>query len=157
MFIKVDNKFIIPKERFNLENINKRIEKYPASVQSKLSTVFRYLYLEEGPTNLPKETYKTVIDLLEPRERIIASWLRTRTNGRQRKKYGKNSLKSVRKAKYRCETCGFPDVRTLNLDHTNKTEKPFSCLCANCHSIKSRKEDWTGKKKYKANPGRPTL
>ena len=59
-----------------------------------------------------------------------------------RKLYGKNSLIAARNAKYKCERCNFPDVRTLQLDHINGKimDTEFACLCANCHQIKSRQE-----------------
>jgi hypothetical protein len=36
----------------------------------------------------------------------------------------------------------------MNLDHVNGrvAGTPFACLCANCHTIKSRANDWNGEK-----------
>ncbi len=144
--IKIENNYTIPRNRFNNEKyINNRIEKVPDHVRGSVATILKYLYHTDGPTNAPPDRYKQSLPFLEKREVLLLKWLRTRTNGKLRKTYGKNSLIAARNAFYRCEKCKYPDVRVLNLDHIHgKNSYEFSCLCANCHSIKSRKYDWVG-------------
>ncbi|MDA3937874.1 MAG: hypothetical protein PF693_01005, partial [Spirochaetia bacterium] len=133
--------------RFNNNKyLNNRIEKLLEPARGSVKTILKYLYNTDGPTNAPPDRYKQSLPFLEDREVILLNWLKTRTNGKLRKSYGKNSLIAARNAFYRCEKCKYPDVRALNLDHIHgKNSIEFSCLCANCHSIKSRKHDWLGK------------
>lgn len=113
---------------------------------SELRKVLRYLYEDSGPKNLTRETLRACLELLTPAEKVLAFWLQTRTNGSLRSKYGHASALAAKLARYRCQDCGFSDVRTLNLDHvTGRGSKTFRCLCANCHAIKSRAQDWTGR------------
>lgn len=100
----------------------------------------RYLYLAEGATNLPRHHMQAALPMLEAREKRAIRWLYTRTNGAERKNYGPGSVVAMRKARFRCQRCGFPDVRALQVDHvTGRVAKPFvfQCLCANCHSIET--------------------
>jgi hypothetical protein len=122
-----------------------RVDDAPDAEQGSLRTILTYLYLSDGPTNLPRERLKLAERHLDPAERIVVRWLYTRTNGRLRKHYGQQSLIAARAAQYRCESCAFADVRVLNLDpvHGRKSDsEEFVCLCANCHTIKSRANDW---------------
>lgn len=126
--------------------IDTRVEGVPDALQGSLRTALTYLYLVDGPTNLPRDRLKLAERHLDPAERIVIRWLYTRTNGRLRKNYGRNALLAARTAQYRCESCGFADVRVLNLDHVHGRDSDadeFACLCANCHAIKSRVNDWT--------------
>lgn len=86
---------------------------------------------------------------LEPRERVLMRWLYNRTNGNLRATYGAKALRAARVSRYRCEHCGFADLRALHIDHVHgrTTETPCACLCANCHNIKSREHDWSGEKR----------
>jgi len=146
---KVDAAYIVPITRFDREEyIHSRVKKLDSGALGSLSTTLRYLYSGMGPTNLPADRFKVSAQYLDKAELILAKWLRTRTNGNLRKLYGKESLRAARSAKYRCQICGYPDVRALHLDHVEGRHKKllFSCLCANCHNIKSREKDWTGKK-----------
>ena len=146
----VDPLYIIPKERFtDIGFIERRVTLAPEAVRGYLRSVLRYLYEADGPTNLPPERFKPAETYLEPAEVIVARWLRNRTSGGLRKDYGKSALIAARSSHYRCIQCSFPDVRTLHLDHVTGRLSPsaFACLCANCHNIKSRNEDWTGKKR----------
>jgi len=72
----------------------------------------------------------------------LLNWLKTRTNGKERKSFGKKSLIAARNSRYKCEICKYPDIRTLQLHHIKGRIKDteFACLCANCHQIKSRQE-----------------
>jgi len=142
-----EQKYVIPQDRFdNPDYIEHRVRALPISSQGALRTALRYLYLSNGPVNLPRKRLKIAESFLDPAELMLVRWLYTRTNGKERRNYGANALIQARFAHYRCERCGFPDVRTIELDHVRGiVGKTFSCLCANCHTTKSRKEDWTGK------------
>lgn len=144
--IEVPDEFVIPSERFdNPSFIQDRVDAAPSAVQGCLKTALRFLYETQGPTNLPLARKKVAEPYLEERERIVARWLSTRTNGSERKNYGRDALRAARSARCRCADCGFPDVRCLHLDHVEGRKGPlstFRVLCANCHQIKSRKKDW---------------
>jgi|GEM_PF-2133564 len=145
--ISIDKQFVISLTRFdNVAYIERRVSEKSKGIQGSLKTTLSYLYLADGPFNLPKDRFDVAFDHLEPAERIVASWLYTRTNGNLRSKYGRKALLAARSSRYRCEHCSFPDVRALNLDHVQGgvADTSFACLCANCHTIKSRKHDWTG-------------
>ena len=135
--------------RFNdSRHIDTRIAKAPDASRGALKTCLSYLYKDDGPVNLPRDRLLAASPYLEPAELLVARWLYTRTNGSLRKAYGAESLKAARLSRYRCSVCSFSDVRVLNLDHVQGQVHgtPFACLCANCHTIKSRAVDWTGKK-----------
>lgn len=140
--------FAIPPERFDdSEYIERRVGAVPQHEQGPVRTALRYLYLTvEGPLNLPLDRRRVAEPHLEPRELIVARWLATRTNGNLRKTYGPGALLAARAARYRCERCGYADVRAIEIDHVEgRTDgTPFACLCANCHRIKSRASDWSG-------------
>jgi hypothetical protein len=139
--------YVIPQGRFdNPDYIERRVHAVPAASKGSLRTALSYLYLTDGPINLPKDRRKVAEPFLEPAELLLARWLAYRTNGGGRRDYGANALRQARLSHYRCEKCYFPDVRALELDHVRGSPvRLFACLCANCHNIKSRKEDWTGK------------
>jgi hypothetical protein len=126
--------------------IEGRIAAVPTSDRSALQTALPYLYNDEGPVNLPRARLLIAQRHLEAAELIVARWLYTRTNGNLRSSYGTSALFAARLSRYRCRDCGFADVRVLNLDHVGGriAGTPFACLCANCHTIKSRAQDWTG-------------
>jgi hypothetical protein len=137
--------FLIPIDRFdNPEYIESRLAVLDASDLGAVRTTLRYLYLTDGPINLPRERLKRAEPFLQPAERIVARWLYTRTNGSGRKNYGGAALRAARKQRYRCEHCGHADVRVLNLDHVEgrSNREFFACLCTNCHCLKSRERDW---------------
>lgn len=139
--------FLILIDRFdNPEYIESRLAVGDAAVVGALRTALKYLYLTEGPVNLPHERFKRSKPFLEPAESVVASWLYTRTNGSARKNYGAAALRAARKQRYRCEHCGHADVRVLNLDHVEGrgNRELFACLCSNCHCLKSRARDWSG-------------
>jgi hypothetical protein len=152
--ITIDLKFVIDSSRFDdMTHIEARVSVVPTNIQGSLRTTLRYLYCSDGPVNLPKDRFDLAFEHLEAAERIVASWLYTRTNANLRAKYGSRALVAARNSQYRCQQCRFPDVRTLNLDHIQGrvANTSFACLCANCHNIKSRQQDWTGSRKYDLN------
>lgn len=140
--------FAVPQDRFDSRSyLETRVLAAPAAVQGPLRTTLSYLYFTDGPLNMPRDRMKLAEPHLEPRERLLVRWLFTRTNGRHRATYGARALKAARRAHYRCQQCGFPDVRALHIDHVSGhvAETAFACLCANCHNIKSRQHDWSGR------------
>lgn len=141
--------FCVPGENLgNRELIDARVDAAPLEAKSALRTVLSYLYLEDGPVNLPNPTFHRAEGALSECEVIIARYLKSRTGGAGRKDYGREALFRMRQAGYKCECCGHADVRTLHLDHLHgRSQKLFLVLCANCHNIKSRLFDWTGTKK----------
>jgi len=143
----MSNLLSIDLSRFNNEAcIAQRSSAASAPDQGSLRTALRYLYMDDGPINLPRDRLKASKPYLDTAERVVVQWLQIRTNGSERKNYGRNALLAARNSRYRCEQCGFPDVRTLNLDHIEGRvlNASFACLCANCHTIKSREKDWIG-------------
>lgn len=130
----------------NSEHIGSRVAAVRLEDQGALRTALRYLYMDDGPINLPRTRLLAAEPHLDATEKIVVRWLYTRTNGSLRREYGAEALRAARNSRYRCETCEFADVRVLNLDHVNgrTVGTPFACLCANCHTIKSREKDWTG-------------
>jgi hypothetical protein len=147
----ITNNFEIPSTRFDDHAyILKRVAAAEFPVSGSLKTTLSYLYLSDGPINLPRERLKASEIYLEPRELVLVRWLQTRTNGSLRSKYGARALLAARNSRYRCITCGFADIRALHLDHIDghTADTEFACLCANCHNIKSREYDWSGERRY---------
>src|SRR5262249_33076313 len=139
----------IDESRFNDDGyIESRTVTVPVADRGSLRTALGYLYKDDGPLNLPRDRLLVAEPHLEAAERIVIRWLYPRTNGNLRSSYGAGALRAARGSRYRCEVCKFADVRVLNLDHVNGrvAGTPFACLCANCHTIKSRESDWTGEK-----------
>jgi hypothetical protein len=133
--------------RFNNEAyIWSRVSSAAPPDRGSLQTALKYLYMDNGPINLPRDRLKTTKPYLDDAERVVIQWLQTRTNGSERRNFGSPALIAARRSRYRCEHCGFADVRTLNLDHVEGriVGASFACLCANCHTIKSRQKDWKG-------------
>lgn len=156
--VGVDSNFTLDQGCFdNPQFIDDRLAIVPAKDRGCLRSLFRYIYSNEGPRNMQKARYSPVRHHLEPAEKIVAQWLRTRTNGRHRKSYGHAALRCARAARFRCQVCGFPEVRTLHLDHVEGkiAGATFACLCANCHNIKSRKSDWSGRKRIAMETAAP--
>jgi hypothetical protein len=144
----VPKQIAVVASRFNNDgHIESRVATIPEADRSLLRTALSYLYRDDGPVNLPRKRLLAAEPYLEVAERLVIRWLYTRTNGNLRSKYGAGALRAARTSRYRCEVCGFADVRVLNLDHVHGhvAGTPFACLCANCHTIKSRKCDWTAR------------
>ncbi len=144
--------YTISKTRFdNKEHIEKRLQNVPEAVRGSVKTALQYLYLRDGPKNLPADRKRLAEPYLDSAERILVRWLHPRTNGQYRKTYGYPALRCARRAQYRCERCGIADVRVLEFDHVEGrgSNKRFAVLCANCHRIKSRAVDWGGRPRGK--------
>jgi hypothetical protein len=126
--------------------VARRVGLAPLADREALQTALSYLYMDDGPVNLPRDRLKVAKAYLGDAERVVVQWLQTRTNGSERKNYGKDALISARRSRYRCDCCGFADVRTLNLDHVEGRvlNASFAYLCANCHTVKSREKDRRG-------------
>lgn len=142
--------FAIPVDRFdNSRYIEERVASAAPGDAGALRTALSYLYETLGPVNLPRDRFLAARRYFDRIEAVLVPWLQTRTNGSERGWYGADSLRAARVARYRCEECGHADVRTLNFDHVEGrvAGTPFACLCANCHAIKSRERDWTGRKR----------
>jgi hypothetical protein len=140
--------FLIPMIRFDNEIfVETRISSAPKKIAGLLKTTLKFLYFMEGPKNLPRTRLLAAEPFLEPAEVVLTRWLYTRTNGSERKDYGAQALQAARRQRYRCEHCGHADVRVFQLDHVSGRKGPseFSCLCANCHVLKSRGHDWSGR------------
>jgi len=133
----------------NAEAIEVRCKGLEKKVAASLKLVLSYLYLTDGPLNLRNPQFKPSAELLSPAELVMVRYLKTRTNGNGRRHYGQAALLAAREAKYRCKACDNGDVRVLVLDHAfgSKDVKNFFMFCADCHQIKSRLFDWTGKKR----------
>ncbi len=145
--VNVDAQYVVPEEFFDREDlIAARVLAAPLENRIALRKALRYMYITDAPTNLMRDDLMAALAGLNVAEQKIAKWLQIRTNGGLRKTYGKASLLAARRAKHRCDQCGFPDVRVLNLDHVDgrKVGTAFRCLCANCHHIKSCQKDWLG-------------
>jgi len=138
----------ISASRFNDSvNLQARVEATPPAARGALRTTLKYVYFDDGPINLPRDRLRMAEQFLDPAELVLVRWMYTRTNGAGRAKFGANALRAARSNRYRCEHCGYSDVRALNIDHVSGRVKStaFACLCANCHAIKSRSADWSGK------------
>ena len=152
-----DVDFIIPMDRLdNAAYIEQRVLSVPPEAQGAVRTALTYLYSMTGPINLPRGRLVAAEPFVEAREKVLLRWLATRTNGSLRASYGTKALIAARKAQYRCSTCGYADVRALEIDHVDGRiqETEYACLCANCHRIKSRRKDWTGLRRAMPEPSR---
>ncbi len=148
--------FVVPRGTIDaLPEIHARVLAAPTEVQSALNLVLFYLFKSDGPTNLKNAQYRIAEPYLKDYEIVLARYLKSRTNGNGRRQYGKAGLIALRKSEYRCEVCKEDDVRLLVLDHANGREdtEAFFVFCANCHQMKSRLFDWTGKKRVKRELG----
>ncbi len=144
--VNLDLEWVLDESLFdNEEAIAQRVQSLSAECRHAVNKVLRYLYLTAGPGNLSRDALLSGVHHLSTAERKVVRWLYTRTNGSLRHKYGAGVLIAARRSRCRCEECGMPDVRVLNFDHVEgcKADDPtFNCMCANCHHIKSCKEDW---------------
>lgn len=96
------------------------------------------LYL--GRTDSATHTmWKRMSGVLEPAEVHLLGYFHHRTQGSEKKNYGSECLRAARRAGYRCQQCGFPDVRALQSHHVNGREDntDFEYLCASCHQIET--------------------
>jgi hypothetical protein len=87
--ISIDFEFIIPVERIdNNQQIEERVASAPHESQGSLRSALRYLYLKNGPVNLPRSRLLSARQFLDNAEKLVINWLYTRTNGSERKRYG---------------------------------------------------------------------
>ncbi|MBX2907857.1 MAG: hypothetical protein KF744_17560 [Taibaiella sp.] len=155
--ISIPGEWIISQDRFNNQSyVESRCASADKSLQGNLRSALKYLYLDEehgGISTFSKTAKNAVLEnkLLEPAEVIIFKYLFTRTNGSEKYHYGKPALVAAKAARYRCQRCNSPDVRSVCLDHvwSNDLLTGFKMLCYNCHAIKSREDDWQGSKKLR--------
>lgn len=144
---EVAEQWIIPAENFSGDYIESRLLQAPEPARPFLRSTLSYLYLDDGAKTLDRERLVASKPYLTPAELIVVRWLHTRSNGSERKNYGPDCVVSAKKTRYRCNRCKFPDVRVLQLDHVNGrgegVKREFECLCANCHMVKSRENDWS--------------
>jgi hypothetical protein len=147
--------WVIPTERFNnIVDIDSRCNAVDERLNGNFRSVLKYLYVDPengGISSISPAVKKRVIEnkLLEETEAVLFKSLFTRSNGANKKEYGPGALLAARNARYKCEDCNNPDIRTHCIDHMWREGSliGFQLLCHNCHAIKSRKEDWTGDKK----------
>ena len=68
-----DGDYAIPVERFdNVAYIEARVSRAPESARGVLRTALKYVYLTNGPVNLPRDRHLLSFDHLERREQILA-------------------------------------------------------------------------------------
>lgn len=141
---------IINETRFNNRLlIEERVEAVEHASRTALGIALRFIYLDDGPLNISRDKMIVAEVLLDDAERLVLRSLYNLTKGDRRGTYGPGAARVARASRYRCQECEFPDVRTLTIDHVKGrvAGTPFACLCSNCHSIKSRRDDWTGRKR----------
>jgi hypothetical protein len=82
------NHLAIDPRRFNSEQqIELRVLEVIEIDRGSLRTALKYLYLDDGPINLPRERLLAAKKYLDEAELLIIGWLYTRTNGKLRKSY----------------------------------------------------------------------
>jgi len=137
----------IPARRANSSSyVNRRLSAAPQEIATVLGRCLRYLYLDKR--NIDRATIRRAESSLEPPERLLLRYLQTRSSGSEKKRYGHEAVAEAKAAKFRCRDCGRSDVRVLTLDHVHGNgSKVFRLLCANCHQLKSRVQDWAGSTK----------
>lgn len=149
-----DEKFVICEDFFKNEKaIDKRVneEKRIDTKQQKeaLRNLLKFLYLPSYSKNAYRQSIKSLEICLEETEKILLYRLTTRSSGSQRKNYGLNAVKAMKKDGYKCVVCNQGDVRCLEIDHVNGrthekgnpdqdySVEDFQTLCANHHRIKT--------------------
>jgi hypothetical protein len=146
--LSLNPEWIIPESNFTQSYIDSRLSEVIDVDRPFLRSCLNYLY---GSTKtLDKERLVTSEQYLTSAERVLIRWLHTRSNGSERANYGPDCVVVAKASRFRCSQCLNPDVRVLQIDHVNgrgaDVEKSFDCLCANCHMIKSREKNWSGKR-----------
>lgn len=144
----------IPAKRANSSSyVKRRLSTVPQEIAMVLGRCLRYLYLDKR--SIDRKTIRHAEASLEPPERLLIRYLQTRSSGSEKKRYGHAAVAEAKAAKFRCRDCGCSDVRVLTLDHVHgKGSKVFRLLCANCHQLKSRMQDWVGSTKASKRPTR---
>lgn len=131
----------------NRDAIEIRVAEVGTNEREALRLALGYLYLNDGPVSIPRNRKSVAETHLTSAELFVLQWLHKRTDGKLKKLYGPTVLETVKRSRYRCEKCNFPDVRALNLEKFDEDQKPgkrcFACLCANCNTIAARKKEMT--------------
>ena len=131
----------------NQDAIATRLTTIEEAKRESVGAVLRYLFVSGGPKNITREQKTAAETELTPVEQFVLQWLHKRTDGKLRRHYGPGVLSAVKRALYRCERCGFADVRALNLERQRVDEasverkNSFICICANCHTVESRAKE----------------
>lgn len=133
----------------SVECIERRCRRKGVKHPDSLRKLLEYLYLFNGRRTMTRKICEEAEPDITPCEKILGKYFKARTNGPGRHAYGLASLRAAQKARFRCQACGESDVRTLQMNHVNgrNDNKTFMMLCANCHMVKSRAFDFTGKRK----------
>lgn len=150
--VNIEEEFTIPEKNLgDVDAISTRVNQAINDHKNVLQAILKYLYLPTASPNVIKHTLRASVAkiYLTSAEQRVFNWLKTRTNGSERKNYGPNCIYCVRESKYRCSICLDPDVRVLQIDHKlgrkddngitrlHFKRDEFQCLCANCHRIKT--------------------
>ena len=128
----------------NHDSIDERVAQAPETIRDVVRMALGYLYLDDGLDSLSREHKSQAEAYLTPVELFVFQWLYKRTDGKLRRHYGPRVLDAVKRSRYRCEKCNFPDVRVLHLEkvETQSSGRPlFLCLCANCNTIAARERE----------------
>lgn len=126
-------------------SIEARVAEVTESERETLNLALSYLYLADGPGSISRDAKSQSEQHLTPVELFVLQWLHKRTDGKLRHIYGSEALTAVKRSHYRCERCGFADVRALNIEKTEcdeaSAQQRFSCLCANCNTVAARAKE----------------
>jgi len=122
-----------------------RVAAVEESDRDALRRTLGYLYLKDGPLSIARDSKTQAEQYLTPVELFVLRWLYKRTDGKLRRFYGPATLEAVRRSRYRCEKCGFADVRALNTEKADCDKEAgqirFACLCANCNTVEARAKE----------------
>lgn len=129
----------------NPDAINDRVSRLPESDREAIGHVLRYLYLNDGPTTVPRSAKPIAERHLSDTEHVVFPWLYKRTDGKLRRLYGVKALEAVKNSDYKCARCGYGDVRALHIEKAEFDEETkiqhFVCVCANCNTIGAREKE----------------
>jgi len=131
--------------------INSRLAAIDEGSREAVEQVLRYLFVNGGPHSIERSVKTLAEEHLSPAEKFVLQWLYKRTDGKLRRHYGPKVLDAVKRSRYRCERCGFGDVRALNLEKAergdteagsgSKSSVAIVCLCANCNTVAARSKE----------------
>lgn len=127
------------------DSIEARIAVVTESDRDALRLALGYLYLDDGPLSIARDSKTQAEQYLTPVELFVFQWLYKRTDGKLRRLYGPATLEAVKRSRYRCEKCDFADVRALHIEKADYDEEigrhRFACLCANCNTVEARTKE----------------
>jgi Zn finger protein HypA/HybF involved in hydrogenase expression len=134
---EVDECWIIPIDRFNNPAyIEERIKN--VTNKTLFKNILEYLYYDDCTLGFNNKKLNYICNL-EQAEQILVNQLRKYTDGGKKDNGGYKALIQARKVRYRCEKCGYPDVRVMEVDHVTGKKDPnteYAYLCSNCHRVK---------------------